>query len=76
MTRKIRTRTDHNRQGHVRAEQLGFRELGPTPGGWRHAQVECVKCGHRVPWYHHRYQERHRKRCGSTVQGGGDDDSP
>jgi len=56
-------RTEHNRKGHKIALDLGFKALGPTIYGWRDAKVECVVCGHRLPWYHHEYQRKHREAC-------------
>ena len=46
------------------AATLGFKPCGTSPHGqWQHAQVICVVCGKRLPWYHTTYQQRHRARC-------------
>jgi len=65
MTRKQwpPAQTQRNKEGHQRAAELGFTTLGPTPTGWRNAKVQCIVCGHRLPWYHSKYQRLHRDRC-------------
>ena len=56
--------TERNRKGHEDAERRGFKGTGSGPHGWRDAKVVCVKCGHKLPWYHKRYQREHRDKCG------------
>lgn len=55
--------TKRNQEGHREARKRGFEATGPGLYGWRDAKVQCVVCGHKLPWYHRRYQLLHRSRC-------------
>ena len=57
---RLPEQTEHNKKGHIKALELGFKGVG-IPG--HHSKVLCVVCGHPLPWYHNRYQKLHRAKC-------------